>query len=98
MQTNDPQDPIDRLSLIVDRFIDATQQRFDQTDNRTNQLEQAQLASMAQIGLLADLMRQNSERSNLIADRTDARLDRIAENIERLEMLVDNLIRRPPTN
>ena len=77
-QANTPQDPIDRLANIVERFINASSARQDQletkqeqlearqaqVENRQSQLERAQIRFQEQLGELAGYVRQAMERQD----------------------------------
>ncbi len=100
-QANTPQDPIDRLADIVERFIDVSSRRMDQMEQRQDQLERAMLGQQSMMGVMSQAVLRLEERHNELIAQTqqaqaisNARMDRIEEGLERLEMLFENSLRQ----
>ena len=100
-QTGDPQNSIDRLANIVERFINASVTRADQHEQRIGLLEDAQLRTQAEIATLVRIFREKSQEHEQILEaiRQDiARLDGIIMELraanQRQERINDYLIRR----
>ena len=98
---NTPQEPIDRLAHILERFIDVSSNRMDQVEKRTEQMEKAILGQQSMIGIVSQAIVRLEERQNeLVAQMlqaqaiSNARMDRIEEGLDRLEMLFENTLRR----
>lgn len=94
-QANTPQDPLDRLAMIVERFINASSDRQDQMEaaqihfqERQGQLERAQIRFQEQLGELASYVRQVVERQ----DRHDRELEEIRQRQVESDLRFDVLL------
>ncbi len=91
-QVNPPQVPVDRLSTILERFIDATTARLDQQDSR---LDRHDLL----ISRLADVvleLRETTSELRTASRRQDQMLEELRAANLRQEWINDFLIRRHP--